>query len=99
MSETGELAKEALRRLPKPYTPEATLHVFCEIERTPHLRKQYDEMVAKLDSVNREIGRTVAGTLGTEGTAEKIQARKQGLCGIVGSVSLLDAARINHDWK
>ena len=99
MSETGELAKTALRRLPKPYSDRVTLHVFCEIERTPELREKYDDLVAKMDSVNREIGRTVAGALGTKGTGKKIQARKRGLCEIVGSVSKLDVASINHDWK
>ena len=54
------LAKLALYRLPKPYTDEVILHVFCEIDRTPHLRRAYDGLMVGENGythvgLNREI--------------------------------------------
>ena len=41
----SELARMALSRLPRPFTDEVVLHVFCEIERTPHLLKAYEGLL------------------------------------------------------
>ena len=55
----------ALARLPRPYTAEVTLNVFCEIERTPRLRMLYDQLVEARNqaSVNIRIGREIRSTL------------------------------------
>ncbi|MCY4514347.1 MAG: hypothetical protein OXC69_04330 [Candidatus Tectomicrobia bacterium] len=94
------LARLALARLPKPYTKEVTLHVFCEIERTPHLRKAYDKLLEKDNTyrtaggLNSRIGNTVSTTLqATKG--RQIDARD--ICEIVKWPSVL--SNINSEWE
>ena len=93
------LAKLALSRLPKPYTDEVILHVFCEIERTPHLRKAYDKKRDKVGNhVNRQIGKAVSETLSAQsdkGRMRDIESR--GICQIVDTVTRL--ADFDADWS
>lgn len=97
MNDTSYLARLALSRLPRPYTDEVVLHVFCEIERTPHLRKRYEALIAATNKgqVNREISRVVTGVLGAV-TSESMDVSD--ICEIVSSVSRL-AVGIDSDWS
>lgn len=95
--EPKELAKLALIRLPKPYTNEVALHVFCEIERTPRLRQLYDEMLARAKtqaSLNSQISKAVKATLRAtkDGNIET-----QGACEITDSPSRF--VDIHSDWQ
>lgn len=92
------LARSALARLPKPYTEEVILHVFCEIERTPHLRKAYKALMKGTDAytqtgLNSQIARSTCATLKAE-AGERMDVK--GICEIVRSVSKLDD--IDSDW-
>lgn len=96
-----DLAELALSRLPKPYTSEVVLHVFCEIERTPHLLKLYHGMMdgtvnsyISQSTLNREVTKGTQHTLGAR-IAGRIDARA---CDIVGSTvrSLTD---IDSGWR
>lgn len=101
MDDPRYLARCALARLPRPYTDEVILHVFCEIERTPHLRKAYtklkDGTVADYTSggLNSQIAQGVARTLNAE-AGERMNV--EDMCEIVGSVSLLDGIESNWSW-
>ena len=90
------LAQLALARLPKPYTDEVTLHVFCEIERTPHLRRAYDGLLDAYDhaGLNQQIGRTFKQTLNAK-SGDRMDVRDT--CEIVTNVTLL--GDINSDWE
>ena len=92
------LARLALARLPRPYTDEVVLHVFCEIERTPHLREAYNGLLKwenyKKVGLNREISKAVGRTLNAE-TGDSIPVWDT--CEIVGSVSKLEG--IESDWS
>ena len=92
-----DLARIALARLPRPYTAEVTLHVFCEIERTPRLRTLYDQLVKARNqaSVNIRIGRAIRSTLKARSAG---QMRDVGdVCKIVKNPSLL--VGIDPDWR
>ena len=84
-----DLARVALARLPKPYTDEVTLHVFCEIERTPHLRLIYDQLDEHMDHkwLNSRIGKVIAETLNATRNG-KIEV-EDGTCEIVKGPSRL----------
>lgn len=94
------LAKLALARLPRPYTDQVILHVFCEIERTPHLRATYDNLTVIGDppydkgGLNIQIARAVNATLNATSSGS---IPVSGICEIVGSVSLLQDIK-DHDW-
>ena len=93
------LARLALARLPRPYTGEVTLHVFCEIERTPHLRRAYDGLMEgengyTHEGLNQEIGKAVRKTL--EATTGD-QIHTEDVCELVVWPSKLH--NINSDWK
>lgn len=93
------LARMALRRLPRPYTEEVSFHVFCELERTPHLRKAYDELLEgenayTPDGLNKEIGKAVRSTLNASANGQ-IDVRKASE--LVKFPSKL--TNINPDWK
>ena len=97
------LAKLALSRLPKPYTDEVILHVFCEIERTPHLRGAYDGLMVGENGythvgLNREISYLVRTTLNAQNSQERIPA-KEDVCEIVKSVTRLDDFDSNWSWS
>lgn len=92
------LARLALARLPRPYTDEVILHVFCEIERTPHLRKAYNSLLKGDDAytkggLNSQIAQSVSSTLDAE-AGERMDAGD--ICEIVGTVSRLEG--IDSDW-
>ena len=66
------LARLALARLPRPYTDEVILHVFCEIERTPQpptpLQRAYgwqaeSRSVHQRQGLNQQIGMISTGNL------------------------------------
>ena len=93
------LAKLALSRLPRPYTDEVTLHVFCEIERTPHLRKAYEGLMEGEDGytqhgLNIQIAKAVSSTLDAEHDGESIPV--EDICEIVQSVTRLTT--FDSDW-
>ena len=94
----NHLARQALARLPRPYTDEVTLHVFCEIERTPHLRRSYDALIDgrgyTQDGLNTQIGKAVKDTLGAEPTG---QFDAEDACEIVRWPSRL--RDIKSDWR
>ena len=93
--DASHMARVALARLPRPYTDEVTLHVFCEIERTPHLRLQYDQLADTMGKgpLNRQIGRVVRKTLKAAAIG-KIVAPD--VCEIVTGPSRL--VGIDSDW-
>ena len=93
------LARLALARLPRPYTEEVILHVFCEIERTPHLRKAYKALLKgdnayTQSGLNSQISQSVSGTLKAE-AGERTDVTD--ICEIVRGVSKLDD--IDSDWS
>jgi len=92
-----DLARIALSRLPRPYTAEVILHVFCEIERTPRLRLLYDQLVeaSSQASVNTQIGRSIRSTL-KAGSAGRMRDVGD-VCEIVKYPSLL--VGIDSDWR
>ncbi|MCY4421377.1 MAG: hypothetical protein OXC42_09075 [Gammaproteobacteria bacterium] len=95
------LAKLALSRLPKPYTDEVILHVFCEIERTPHLRRAYDGLMVGKDGykhggLNIQISQRVSDTLNAQHSEERILV--EDVCEIVRSVTRLDDFDSNWSW-
>ena len=97
------LAKLALSRLPKPYTDEVILHVFREIERTPHLRKAYDGLMVGENGyhhggLNIQISYLVRTTLNAQISQVKIPV-KDDVCEIVGSVTRLDDFDSNWSWS
>ncbi|MXY04791.1 MAG: hypothetical protein F4171_15690 [Gammaproteobacteria bacterium] len=67
-----ELVEIALFRLPRPYTPEVTLHVFCEIERTPRLLRAYERLTGEYgkNQLNQWIGQAVKDMLGAESSGQ-----------------------------
>ena len=96
------LAKLALSRLPKPYTDEVILHVFCEIERTPHLRMAYDGLMMGENGYthggrNGEISKWVSVTLNAQHSKENIDVKD--VCEIVKSVKRLDDFDSNWSWS
>ena len=78
------------------YTDEVTFHVFCEIERTPHLRRAYDELLDDYDQggLNRQIGRSIRATLNAV-SGERMSVVDT--CEIVANVRRLDG--IDSDWS
>lgn len=93
------LARLALARLLRPYNEEVIFHVFCEIERTPHLRRAYDRLLEgdnayTKEGLNQEIGKSIARTL--KATALK-QINVEEVCEIVKWPSVL--SDIDSDWK
>ena len=96
------LAKLALSCLPKPYTNEVILHVFREIERTPHLRKAYDGLMVgengyKHGGLNIQISYLVSTTLKAQHSKERIHV--EDVCEIVRSVTRLDKFDSNWSWS
>lgn len=92
------LARLALARLIKPYDKEVIFHVFCEIERTPHLRKAYDELLETYDQggLNKQIGIAVSSTLKATATGRK---DVRDVCEIVSSPSVLEGIKSNWKWE
>ena len=94
------LARLALARLPRPYTDQVILHVFCEIERTPHLREAYNGLLRFREDpytqqgLNGQISKNVRETLDAE-TGGQIDVTD--ICEIVEGVSLLH--EIDSDWE
>lgn len=98
------LARLALARLPRPYTDQVILHVFCEIERTPHLREAYDGLMRRWwfdegpytqQGLNSQISQSVRSTLQAT-TGERIDVID--ICEIVEGVSLLDDIKSDWSW-
>jgi len=102
MMDAKTLARLALARIPKPYKEQVVLHVFCEIERTPHLRGIYDnlsvigEQPYDPGGLNQQISIAVKATLKAETTGQLVLP-DQNICQLVGSVALL--GRITQDWE
>lgn len=101
MTKPEYLARIALSRLPRPYTAEVILHVFCEIERTPHLRNRYDKLLKGPNAyakqgLNSQIAMAVSRTLNAATEEEKIDTTG-GICKLVNSVSRL--SDIDSDWE
>lgn len=97
------LAQLALARLPKPYTEEVTLHVFCEIERTPRLRAYFDSLLDPeltddpytFEGLNSQIGLSVKEILDAD-TGEQMR-HVLDVCELVKYPSRLH--NINSDWE
>lgn len=97
------LARLALARLPRPYTDEVILHVFCEIERTPHLRHLYDGLMDDRlnpdsytkDGLNQQIGRSVRETLNAV-ASDRFDVT--GICELVGSATRLSGIKSDWTW-
>ena len=92
-----DLARIALIRLPRPYTKEVTLHVFCEIERTPRLRMLYDQLAETVgqQSLNTQIGKAVRSTLKAGSAGQMTDVTD--VCEIVKYPSYL--VGIDSDWR
>lgn len=99
------LARLALARLPRPYTEEVILHVFCEIERTPHLREAYnglmrewwtDEGAYEQQGLNGQISKAVRETLQANAVGQ-FDARD--ICEIVQWPSRLEGIKSNWTWE
>lgn len=95
------LARLALSRLPRPYTDEVILHVFCEIERTPHLRKHYDALLTckkpyEQRGLNSQIAQSVSRTLRAKAGG---QIDVSDVCEIIGTVSRLKGVKSDWTWQ
>ena len=96
----SELARMALSRLPRPFTDEVVLHVFCEIERTPHLLKAYEGLLnysgryKDRRALNIDISSRVKYAL----KAKKVGSIEARGCEIVGSVARLDGIDPGWEW-
>ena len=95
------LARLALSRLPRPYSEEIILHVFCEIERTPHLLGEYMKLLQGQDAymkqgLNSQVAKTVRETLNADTHGERIDTTG-GICTLVDGVSRL--RDIESDWS
>ena len=92
------LARLALARLQRPYKKQVIFHVFCEIERTPHLRRAYDELLEEYDQggLNSQIGLAISDTLNA--TAGK-QMNVEDICEIVKWPSELSDIDSNWEWE
>ena len=95
--EPRDLAQLALARLPRPYTDEVTMHVFCEIERTPHLRLHYDQLeeLKGRDPLNQQIGKAVKETLNATSVE---QFNVEGVCELVKWPSRLKNVKSDWTW-
>lgn len=93
------LARLALSGLPRPYTEEVVLHVFCEIERTPHLLNMYQELLNDKDrykdrrALNIDISKRVRDAL----SSKKVGVVDARACKIVKS-NVARLANINSNW-
>lgn len=95
-----ELARLALSRLPKPYTDEVILHVWCEIERTPRLRQMYDDLLEDRGNdpqrVNPFVSKAVSEALGADRAKKRFGLN--GACELVQSVTRLEG-EFNRYWN
>lgn len=97
--EADRLAKLALARLPKPYTDEVLLHVFCEIERTPHLRRDYDQLIEVKGYAHAGLNSLIAKAITK--TLKAIPYGKldvSGVCEIVNTPSRLHGVDSEWSW-